>query len=136
MALLKKVLNDDEIGLLKAIMTIIILLAAAWQTVTLALGTSHFIITIVSDSMKPAFERGDMVIIKNQKDYGVDDVIAFRRGQDIYVHRIISSQNGEFRTKGDSTSADQWIIEKGNVLGKVILVVPRIGGLSLWLNGM
>ena len=136
MDLLKKHLNDDEIGLLNAIMTIIILLAAAWQTVTLALGTNHFMITIISDSMKPVFERGDIVIIKSQKNYSTYDVIAFRMGPEIYVHRIIASQNGKFRTKGDSTAADQWAVEKEDVLGKVVLVVPRAGSLSLWLNGM
>jgi len=126
----------DEKELAGAVIMLFAAILMTYAAVLLFLGTPHFMATIVSDSMKPSFERGDIVIIKNMSSYYVGDIIAFKRSDGIYVHRIISEEDNTYRTMGDNTNApDQWTVRMNNVLGRVIFVIPKLGWINLWLSG-
>jgi len=99
---------------------------------------------IMSNSMKPYFERGDVVIIsdieqKNVKDLKIGDIIVYRIENSRVIHRIaeIKENNGElyFRTKGDNNpTVDKDYVKEGQVEGTVKMVIPIIGYPTVWLS--
>lgn len=93
--------------------------------------------TVVSDSMKPEFQRGDLVLTQSLfKEPHVGDIITFK-AQDVQyavTHRVVSV-NGDFvNTKGDNNPLpDDYGTTKGDVIGKAIsidnhpVVIPGVG---------
>jgi signal peptidase len=88
---------------------------------------------VQSGSMEPAIMTGDIIVIQKQNGYNKNDVITFRADTDrIVTHRIMSQdiKNGKtlFITKGDANrSEDNDVVEQENVMGKVTLVIPKLG---------
>jgi signal peptidase I len=88
---------------------------------------------IQSGSMEPSIMTGDVVIVQNRREYFPGEVITFKNNQNrVITHRIteIESESDppQFITKGDANRTDdEDIIRPENVLGKVILVVPKVG---------
>ena len=67
---------------------------------------------IISGSMEPNINIGDMVITKSKEnELKVGDIISYRKGQSVITHRIsqiIENEKGErtYRTKGDNNNAE------------------------------
>jgi signal peptidase len=101
-------------------------------------------LVIGSDSMKPYISKGDVVLIRKttaeeQQEFKKGDILAFNSGSKIIVHRIykIIEKKGNmyFITKGDNNNqVDQGVVESGNVVGKVLLRIKKIGLPSIWLD--
>lgn len=88
---------------------------------------------IQSGSMEPAIMTGDIVVTARQNTYLIRDVITFKdeRGR-VITHRIAeeAQKDGtpEFITKGDANrSQDFDTISVGQIIGKVVFVVPKLG---------
>lgn len=95
---------------------------------------------VQSGSMEPAIMTGDIIFVKHQDAYRVNDVVTFYEiDHRIVTHRIVSVKSDKFITKGDANRAeDSSQIETRNIIGKTILIVPKIGYLvdfSKTLNG-
>lgn len=114
---------------------------------------------VVSGSMEPAFYRGDIVLVEkadflglhefDPKDVEIGDVVVYdaKWFDQPVIHRVINivDINGTtmYVIKGDNNgspdpyyvSADQ-IQEKVVTLGDNLVVIPKIGYLSLWLRGL
>ncbi len=115
------------------------LLFAANQSPTKSLfGYRYY--TVLTDSMKPAFVTGDMVIVKLAKaeQINVGDAITFNPSSDseaYLTHRVtekIPNYEGTgvtcFRTKGDANNAeDSFLIDENRVIGTVSLAIPKLG---------
>ncbi len=95
---------------------------------------------IVSGSMEPNINIGDIVIAKNiedKEDIKVGDVISFRKGQGIITHRITNIQYDEnqtikITTKGDNNNTeDSEEVSYDDIEGRVIKVIPKLGNISL-----
>lgn len=89
------------------------------------------IIGIRSDSMNPKIKKGDAVIINKNIDKNKlkeKDIVAYKRGNDIIVHRIISvNRDNSFTTKGDfNNTADEKYVKKNQIIGKVNMRIPLI----------
>lgn len=88
---------------------------------------------VKSGSMEPTIMTGDIILISSQEFYNKHDVVTFKdAGGRIVTHRIIdedvSKDNTTFITKGDANrSIDNDTITQENILGKVNLVIPKIG---------
>ena len=130
-----------------AIILIIVLIAAQHLNV------------VVSGSMEPAFYRGDIVLVEKADLFGihefdpstveVGDVVVYDAAwyDQPVIHRIINITdiNGTtmYMIKGDNNDipdpyyvkADQ-IKEKVVTLGDNLVVIPKIGYLSIWLRGL
>ncbi len=92
---------------------------------------------VISGSMEPAIGVDDMIVIKDKKSYQVGDVITFSTGGNLPVtHRIVGTdEQGRFLTKGDANNGvDREPVAQADVLGKVIVVIPRVGVLIDWLK--
>lgn len=95
--------------------------------------------TILSQSMYPTIQAGDIIITYRPKDniYEVDDIITFVSNDSItngitITHRIVEVNyiNGEYkyRTKGDANATpDSGIVSNNNVIGKYVFKIPKAG---------
>ena len=94
---------------------------------------------IVSGSMEPNLNIGDIVIVRETLDIKVGDVISFRENMEIITHRVsdIQKLNGEikYQTKGDNNNnVDTEFVALKNIEGKVINKIPKIGKVLLLLQ--
>ncbi|NOR85722.1 signal peptidase I [archaeon] len=132
-----KFITKDEKQILLYIIIIITGLFVINNITENYLNTDKFLVTVLSESMKPTLYRGDIVIIKNEINYNEKDIIVFNTNNNIYIHRIIATKEQKiYRTAGDKTKIpDQWTIKNENILGKVIFKIPKLGHINLWLAG-
>jgi signal peptidase I len=103
----------------------------------------RFLYVVVSDSITPTINKGDIVIAfspssssqlqkLSQPDIGQIVVISSPTDGQIFVHRIIDAKiiDGKqfFITKGDDNpSADSFPIPKSKVIGIVQFIIPYAG---------
>lgn len=94
---------------------------------------------IYSGSMRPTFEVGDIVIVakKNPRLLTVGDVISFRVEDSLIptIHRVIAVKSTgvdrKFITKGDDNNNPDDPVMPEQVMGKVVMVIPRLGWVSI-----
>ncbi len=100
---------------------------------------------IVSNSMYPIYQRGDVVIIekvntKNIKKLKKYDIIEYKLDNIIVAHRIIYIEKHNdgtvlYITKGDNNNiVDKEKVTQKQVNGIVKFKVPKVGYPSVWLN--
>ena len=83
---------------------------------------------VVTGSMSPAIEPGDLVVCRRSADYAVGDVITFRSGASLVTHRIVGSTPDSYITQGDANNvADADPVPHSAVVGKVVFTVPKLG---------
>jgi len=103
------------------------------------LGTSIPIVAVESNSMVPAFEQGDILIVQGvpAEQLNISDIIVFSVPQQStpIVHRIIEiNKDGTFQTKGDANNGQlsfEKNILKENIHGKVIFIIPKLGWIKI-----
>lgn len=88
--------------------------------------------TVLSGSMEPKLPVGSMVITLPQDSYGVGDIVAFHRDNEIITHRIakkeVTNNIFAFSTKGDANNAiDIKKITQDTIVGKEIIMIPFVG---------
>lgn len=89
---------------------------------------------IITGSMKPVIDPGDMVIVKKLKGSEVKegDIIQYKK-DDIYIfHRIIKvvedKNQVKYQAKGDNNSVeDRELVSAEMIKGRVIKVIPKVG---------
>ena len=101
-------------------------------------------VAILTYSMDPVFTRGDAVVIKKmdaleKKSLQKDDIIQYKRKDTMVIHRIIDivDDDGErgYILKGDNNdSKDPFIVYDNQIVGKVTLIIPKVGYPSVWLS--
>lgn len=87
---------------------------------------------VVSGSMYPTIDVGDVVMIVPQDEYEVEDIVAFKDPIGIVTHRIIEDNgDGTFTTKGDNpdNSVDTLPLRREYIIGKVVKVIPGVGAI-------
>jgi signal peptidase len=104
------------------------------------LGVRPFVVAGIS--MEPAYERGDVAIIAEDvlpASLQVNDVIKFDLGNREVVHRIVAVDEGQdglvFTTQGDNVSRPDPPVTADRIEGKVVFIIPKIGRVTLWLQG-
>lgn len=147
---MKKILNT----VLSVILWIVILVAALFSFVTLATKDQNQIasvagfspLTVQTDSMKPTFSSGDLIIIKrcDPDTLKVGDIITFHtiieNQYALNTHRIkeITESNGvkNYVTKGDNNALeDTHIITGADVVGKYVVKIPLLGKVMNFISG-
>lgn len=92
---------------------------------------------VVSDSMKPDFQRGDLVMTESVfKEPQVGDIITFKAVdvQNPITHRVVNIKDDIITTKGDNNPlSDDFGTTKDDIIAKAIVirgspvVIPGIG---------
>lgn len=120
-----------------------------WKGLSVITNCESPIVVVLSGSMEPAFQRGDILLLDNrQKLVNIGDIVVYRiNKRDIpIVHRVIQERHGEafqkVLTKGDNNKYDdiqlyshnQMYIDRDNIIGVVKGFVPYLGWITLALN--
>jgi signal peptidase len=100
--------------------------------------------SVLSNSMKPTFSTGDLVVAKkvDVKNVKVGDIITFRWNTSLATHRIaevIKDKDGStsFKTKGDNNNAvDVEVLKQSYVVGEYVFRIPFIGYVLTKLKGL
>ncbi|MGE5544383.1 MAG: signal peptidase I [Bacillota bacterium] len=135
--------NRDAEGLWGWTMTSVSAILIMW----FAMGVfSYAPRVILSGSMQPEINIGDVVIIhripveKVPEEVQVGDIIMFPQNNMKVTHRVIKAYqvygNNYYVTKGDANpDPEKEPVPQGNVQGKVVMTIPKIGWLTLVLKG-
>ena len=101
-------------------------------------------IVILSNSMYPIYERGDIVIFeklspKQRSHLSIGKIIIYELENQYIAHRIVSVMNHEnnvsYVTKGDNNNVeDFYLVDSKNIQGIYKFSIPFIGFPSVWLN--
>ena len=115
---------------LATVITVVVILAAGLLFVPRIFGYTPYI--VMSGSMEPVIETGSVVYInENDRDVEVDDIVAFREGNDVIVtHRIvgIDSTTGNYYTKGDNNeNMDLSTVSQEQIEGTYSRHIPKLG---------
>jgi len=125
----------------------------AWKGLIVTTGSVCPIVVVLSGSMEPAFQRGDILFLSLvDQDLVSGDVVVFQiPGREIpIVHRIVNvhaegtEPGGELAllTKGDNNQVDdrglylnrQLFISRKEIMGRAYAVLPYVGMVTIWLN--
>jgi signal peptidase len=86
------------------------------------------LLIVTSKSMCPTYNFGDLLVAVRTDDVKVGDVIAYRYGREIIIHRIVNVTLEGFITKGDAMDRpDPWVVKREDVIGRVVACVPYLG---------
>lgn len=102
------------------------------------LGFQNYI--VLSGSMEPTLNIGDIVFIKKTDEINEEDIISFKVNNSIVTHRVISIIKNEdnkiqYITKGDNNNgADDESIFKEDILGKYVFKIGKLGNIILFLK--
>lgn len=137
----------------RVLLWIIILLAALFAFTTLATRDNSNVanlagftpMTVLTDSMSPTFNSGDLIIIKkcDPATLQVGDIVTFHtiieNEYALNTHRIVEirNENGAIRyvTKGDNNAIqDNHNIASGDIVGKYTGRVPYLGHVMQFLS--
>lgn len=91
-------------------------------------------IIVISGSMQPAINVGDLLIIKEQSCYQANDIITFHSDQNLVTHRVIEVSNDGINTQGDANNVADEPVPLSAVEGKMVLLIPGAGNLILFLK--
>lgn len=99
---------------------------------------------VMSGSMSPALEVGDLVIVKevseeggtSQEDLSVGDVVIFEDGDSFVIHRVIEKNESEkiLTTKGDYNNAADAPVSFSQVKGVLFKSISGAGDVLLMMR--
>ncbi|OQO10774.1 Signal peptidase complex catalytic subunit sec11 [Cryoendolithus antarcticus] len=122
-----------------------------WKGLSVVTDSGSPIVVVLSGSMEPAFQRGDLLFLWNRRqETQVGEVVVYNvRDKDIpIVHRVIRRFGGgskplQLLTKGDNNAADDtelyargqtFLDRKKDVVGSVAGYVPYVGYVTILLS--
>ena len=98
---------------------------------------------VVTDSMAPTLNRGDVVFVKQTEFESLNEgdivTVRFADGSGFFTHKIVSIDYfaGAIRTKGDANqSEDPQASMSEQIMGRMWYSVPYLGYLSIAVNEM
>ncbi|KAK0387052.1 hypothetical protein NLU13_5365 [Sarocladium strictum] len=122
-----------------------------WKGLSVISDSPSPIVVVLSGSMEPAFQRGDLLFLWNRnffQDTQVGEVVVYNvKDKDIpIVHRVVrkfgSGDKAKLLTKGDNNAADdtelyargQDYLAREDIIGSVIGYIPFVGYVTILLS--
>lgn len=103
-------------------------------------------IAIVSNSMDPVFNRGDVVVLRKVNKTNLNklkkyDIIIYSIDKQLVAHRVINKKEEKgklyFKTKGDANiSPDLKWVKEDQIVGEYEFHIKYVGYPSVWLNDL
>lgn len=87
----------------------------------------YTVMQVVTGSMANTINVKDIVIVKITKDVKSNDIISYEENNKIITHRIVKMTDKYIVTKGDANNAEDKPFTKDKVVGKVVLIIPKVG---------
>ncbi|KAH8801754.1 signal peptidase-like protein complex catalytic subunit SEC11 [Xylogone sp. PMI_703] len=122
-----------------------------WKGLSVLSDSPSPIVVVLSGSMEPAFQRGDLLFLWNRnilEETQVGEIVVYSvAGKDIpIVHRVIrkfgNGPDAKILTKGDNNlSSDEELYAKGqdflvrsDIIGSVVGYIPFVGYVTILLS--
>ncbi|KAM7195767.1 hypothetical protein V8F20_007337 [Naviculisporaceae sp. PSN 640] len=122
-----------------------------WKGLSIITDSPSPIVVVLSGSMEPAFQRGDLLLLWNrniQAETAVGEVVVYNvKDKDIpIVHRIVrkfgTGPNAKLLTKGDNNLSDdtelyakgQDFLVRKDIIGSVVGFIPYVGYITILLS--
>lgn len=96
------------------------------------LGYSQLV--VISGSMQPAIDPGDLLIIRQEEAYRPGDIVTFTEGESLVTHRLLEVEGQNALTRGDANNTDDAPVSLSRIQGRMVLRVPAVGSLVLYLR--
>ena len=87
----------------------------------------YYIFQIVSGSMENDYHIGDVIVAKEQDEYKIGDVITYEYEGSYITHRVHEVKDNMIITKGDANVSLDDVINKKDIIGKVIFKLTLLG---------
>ncbi|KAI9783548.1 MAG: Signal peptidase complex catalytic subunit [Geoglossum umbratile] len=122
-----------------------------WKGLSIVSDSPSPIVVVLSGSMEPAFQRGDLLFLWNRgQKTEVGEIVVYNvRGKDIpIVHRVVRRFGGgnkplQLLTKGDNNLADDtelyaqgqdFLNREKDIIGSVVGYMPYVGYVTILLS--
>ena len=95
---------------------------------------------VMSDSMKPAINTGDMIFTGPPGGSGGDNlqpgaIVTYLHGKELITHRIVSIDDGTLVTKGDANEeTDPWSVSTSSINGAYLFKIPYLGYINSFIR--
>lgn len=80
---------------------------------------------VQTGSMADAINAGDWIIVKKQDNFKTKDIVTYVQDGEFITHRIVESYKNTFITKGDANNTKDSPINKEQIVGKVVKILPN-----------
>jgi len=87
----------------------------------------YSVFNVATGSMEPAISQNDIIIVKEQKSYELNDIVTFKSDNAYVTHRVISKSGNNIVTQGDANNAKDVSIKQEDIIGKVVKVIKQGG---------
>ncbi|KAL8408926.1 hypothetical protein RB594_007387 [Gaeumannomyces avenae] len=122
-----------------------------WKGLSVISDSPSPIVVVLSGSMEPAFQRGDLLLLWNRnlvQETDVGEIVVYNvKGKDIpIVHRVVrkfgTGPKAKLLTKGDNNPSDdtelyaknQDYLEREDIIGSVVAYFPFVGYVTIMLS--
>ncbi|KAJ9130527.1 Signal peptidase complex catalytic subunit SEC11 [Pleurostoma richardsiae] len=122
-----------------------------WKGLSVITDSPSPIVVVLSGSMEPAFQRGDLLFLWNRNlvsEVGVGEIVVYNvKDKDIpIVHRVVRKfghgPDAKLLTKGDNNLSDdvglyppgQEYLEREDIIGSVVAYIPFVGYVTILLS--
>ena len=93
-------------------------------------GVTAFVVK--TESMYPVLLTNDIVLVDlEDRNYQVNDILSYKSKNYVITHRVKEINNDKLILRGDANNSDDPEIDKKDVVGKVVRIVPN---LRIWIN--
>lgn len=96
----------------------------------LVLSPDYMVLIVKSESMKPTFNMGDVIVLRTYEDGEIEpgQIIAFDVQGNTVTHRAVAVDGGVITTRGDAVEdVDPWGLNSANVRGTYVFKIPYLG---------
>lgn len=114
-----------------------------WKMIGVLTNNDSPIVVVLTESMYPGFERGDILFL-SPREYNVGDIIVFQvyKNEIPIVHRAIKKYGTNVLTKGDNNRysdeslyrRNQYMLQPEDILSCVYANLPYFGMITIWVN--
>lgn len=119
--ILKKIFKSKKRTLLTGFVEVLFFILLVYLAFTMKI----FFVAVLSNSMYPTFERGDIVLVQSIfKDPKEGDIVVFIDKKEGYsvTHRVLRIRGDKIYTGGDLSGPDERPITKNEIIGKAIII--------------
>lgn len=123
-----------------------------WKGLSIVTNSHSPIVVVLSGSMEPAFQRGDILFLWNRNEKSkVGDIVIYEvEGKSIpIVHRVLREHHSEEKkkqlllTKGDNNAGNDiplyankklYLQKEKDIVGTVKGYIPQLGYVTIWIS--
>lgn len=82
---------------------------------------------VKTNSMKPAINGGDWIIVKINEEAKLGDVITYKKGNDFITHRVKEVHANSVVAMGDANSGKDEPVSTNDIVGTMVRRLPKFG---------